>query len=79
MRIYVTVWSRCVLRGLWVRSYFWWLRSPHASTSNHFYNVNENGNLNNNNANNTYAIVPRFFEDEVARAKPPSDAVPESW
>lgn len=39
----------------------WWLRSPNATNTNNFYNVNSSGNNNNNNANNSYGVCFDFF------------------
>ena len=36
----------------------WWLRSPRSGNSNNFVNVNTSGNVNNNNANNSYGVAP---------------------
>ena len=36
----------------------WWLRSPNASNSTNFVNVNTDGTVNNNNANYRFALVP---------------------
>ena len=45
--------------GCWLRSYHWWERSPHASSSAYFVIVNNNGNPNNaNNASNLNGVVP---------------------
>lgn len=38
----------------------WWLRSPNASNSNNFCYVNNNGNVNNNNADNSYGVCFGF-------------------
>lgn len=57
---------------MWVKSCFvalsannWWERSPNATNSNNFCNVNSNGNgnANNNNANNSNGVAFgfRFF------------------
>ncbi|MEG2679447.1 MAG: DUF6273 domain-containing protein [Oscillospiraceae bacterium] len=35
----------------------WWLRSPYATNTTNFDNVNSNGSYNNNNASNTYAVA----------------------
>ena len=37
-----------------------WLRSPNYNNSNNFCNVNADGSANNNNANNSYAVVAGF-------------------
>jgi hypothetical protein len=34
----------------------WWLRSPNVSNSTNFRYINSTGNVNNNNANNTYGV-----------------------
>ena len=39
----------------------WWLRSPNASNSNNFVNVNTDGTVNNNNANNSLGFAPGFY------------------
>ena len=39
----------------------WWLRSPNASNSNNFCNVNTDGTINNNNANNSNGVAPDFI------------------
>lgn len=39
---------------------WWWERSPNASNSNNFCNVNSNGNANNNNANNNGGVCFGF-------------------
>lgn len=41
----------------------WWLRSPNASNSNNFVNVNTDGTVNNNNANNSNGLAPGFYID----------------
>ena len=41
----------------------WWERSPNASNSNNFCNVNSNGNANNNNANNTNGVCFGFHKE----------------
>ena len=38
----------------------WWLRSPRQDNSNNFVNVNTDGTVNNNNANNSLAFAPGF-------------------
>lgn len=38
----------------------WWCRSPNASNSNNFCNVNTDGSANNNNANNSLGVAPDF-------------------
>lgn len=38
----------------------WWLRSPNASNSNNFVNVNTDGTVNNTNAYNSLAFAPGF-------------------
>ena len=40
---------------------FWWLRSPNASNSNNFVNVNTDGTVNNNNASNSNGVAPGFY------------------
>ena len=42
---------------------FWWLRSPNASNSNNFVNVNTDGTVNNNNANYSLGFAPGFYID----------------
>ena len=37
-----------------------WLRSPNASNSNNFCNVNTSGTANNNNASNSLGVAPGF-------------------
>ena len=37
-----------------------WLRSPNYNNSNNFCNVNTDGSANNNNANNSYAVLAGF-------------------
>ena len=39
----------------------WWLRSPNSSNSNNFVNVNTDGTVNNNNANNSLGFAPGFY------------------
>ena len=41
----------------------WWLRSPNASNSTNFVNVNTDGTVNNNNANYSNGFVPGFCMD----------------
>lgn len=41
----------------------WWLRSPNASNSNNFVNVNTDGTVNNNNANYSLGFAPGFYID----------------
>lgn len=36
----------------------WWLRSPNTNNTNNVWNVNSNGDYNNNNANNSYGVRP---------------------
>ena len=48
----------------------WWERSPNASNSNNFCNVNSNGNANNNNANNSNGVAPDFKKLWVAERRP---------
>ena len=36
------------------------MRSPNLANTSNFWNVNPNGGLNNNNANNVYGLVPGF-------------------
>lgn len=38
----------------------WWERSPNATNTNNFCNVNSNGNANNNNANNSNGVAFGF-------------------
>ena len=62
----VTVWGNyvsCPLRasGLWLYTNNYWERSPYASNSTNFMNVNNNGNpTNNNTASNTNGVLPGF-------------------
>jgi len=35
-----------------------WLRSPNTGNVNNEYNINTSGASNNNNANNSYALLP---------------------
>ena len=46
---------------LWVRAANWWLRSASVDNASNARNVNPNGGLNNNNANNANALVPGFI------------------
>ena len=39
----------------------WWLRSPYASNSTNFVNVNTDGTVNNNNANYSNGFAPRIL------------------
>lgn len=51
----------------------WWLRSPNASNSTNFVNVNTDGTVNNNNANYSNGFAPGFcmdIFDLVERGKP---------
>lgn len=41
----------------------WWLRSPNASNSTNFVNVNTDGTVNNNNANYSNGFAPGFCMD----------------
>lgn len=41
---------------------FWWLRSPNTNNTNNVWNVNSDGQYNNNNANNTYGVRPALME-----------------
>lgn len=41
----------------------WWERSPNASNSNNFCNVNSNGNANNNNASNSRGVCFGFHKE----------------
>ena len=38
----------------------WWLRSPNVSNSNNFWYVRTSGDVNNNNASNTYGVCFGF-------------------
>ena len=40
----------------------WWLRSPNTNNTNNVWNVNSNGDYNNNDATNTYGIRPALME-----------------
>ena len=40
----------------------WWLRSPNVSNSSNFRYINSTGNVNNNNANNTYGVSFGFCD-----------------
>lgn len=42
----------------------WWLRSPNTNNTNNAWNVNSNGNYNNNNCTNSYGIRPALMESE---------------
>lgn len=42
----------------------WWLRSPNTSNTNNVFNVNSDGDWNNNNANNSYGVRPALMENE---------------
>jgi len=44
----------------------WWLRSPNASNSTNFVNVNTDGTVNNNNANYSLGFAPGFYIDTGA-------------
>jgi len=47
--------------GMWVRAYYWWERSPNASTSTNFVYVTTNGNpYNNGNASSAYGVAFGF-------------------
>ena len=39
---------------------WWWERSPNASNTTNFCNVNSNGNANNNNASNSNGVAFGF-------------------
>ena len=41
-------------------TYIWWLRSPYVGNTTNFRLVNNNGNVNNNNAGNTYGVCFGF-------------------
>ena len=41
----------------------WWLRSPNASNSTNFVNVNTDGTVNNNTANYSNGFAPGFCMD----------------
>ena len=50
----------------------WWLRSPNYNNTNNFCNVNTDGSTNNNNANNSLALLAGFYgtgSNVVAKAK----------
>lgn len=58
-----------MIKLYWVTSYngalcWWfqnvWLRSANVSNNNNFWNVNTNGAINNNNGNNSNAVVLGF-------------------
>lgn len=42
----------------------WWLRSPNASNSTNFCNVNNGGSANNNNSGNSNGLAPDFILNE---------------
>ncbi|MBQ7885059.1 MAG: hypothetical protein IJ318_03080 [Clostridia bacterium] len=48
----VGVWFKAISPG------YWWLRSPNADNGNNAWYVNNNGNVNNNNVNNSYGARP---------------------
>lgn len=48
----------------------WWERSPNATNSNNFCNVNSDGNANANNANNSNGVAPGFRLFPVRPSKP---------
>lgn len=39
----------------------WWLRAANSNNNNNFLNVNNSGDWNNNNANNTNGFAPDFL------------------
>ena len=43
-------------------SYNWWLRSPNVTNTNNFRYVNNDGNVNNNNASNSYGVSFGFCD-----------------
>ena len=49
-------------QGIARRATNWWLRSPNTNNTNNVWNVNSNGNYNNNDATNTYGIRPALME-----------------
>ena len=46
--------------GLWLCAQVWWLRSPNATSTTHFWIVNYNGNLGSYTASLAYGVVPGF-------------------
>lgn len=46
--------------ALWPSARNWWLGGPNPSNANNVRNVNTSGALNNNNASNSYGVVPRL-------------------
>ena len=46
----------------------WWLRSPNTSNANNERNVNTDGSLNNNNANNGNWLAPDRVTSEIEYA-----------
>ena len=49
-------------QGIARRATNWWLRSPNTNNTNNVWNVNSNGDYNNNDATNTYGIRPALME-----------------
>lgn len=43
-------------------SYNWWLRSPNVTNTNNFRYVNNDGNVNNNNASNSCGVSFGFCD-----------------
>lgn len=43
----------------------WWLRSPNTNNTNNAWNVNSNGNYNNNNCSNSYGVRPALMNSET--------------
>ena len=46
--------------GLWLRAQYWWLRSPGATGTTNFWNVNSGGTLGYSTASGTIGVVPGF-------------------
>lgn len=51
--------------GIARRATNWWLRSPNTNDSTNAWNVNSNGNANNNNCSNSYGVRPALMEKLV--------------
>lgn len=56
-------------RGYGLLTSNWWLRSPNVGNSNNVRNVNTDGSLNNNNANNSQGLVPDCINSQL-RVRP---------
>ena len=58
IKIFLNNWGKSCIVALSANN--WWERSPNASNTTNFCNVNSNGNANNNNASNSNGVAFGF-------------------